>query len=238
MNDYIDVMLDEFLESRPYVNGHVTKVYPYDGNTIIVESDDGTFYKYDSILKSTIADYELEYLMSNNIETKNDWESEFSRRLYKLIRREGYTQDSFANAANISGGSISAYIEKRRTPSLFIFLKMTKALNCNLYDILDILCIDCDHAKLYSDIGDHSPVNFKYIENEFRWSKEFAARLYRIYIRTGFNRIEFANEIGTSMSSINKYLKGDRVPNIYFIYSLINIYDLENDDICDLLGIY
>lgn len=224
-------VFNEFLRMNPYVDGHVKKWYPVDDDSIIVESDDGC-YKYDSILHTTRYSRNLSKLLSFNVEDKKHWMKEFSYRLYRKIRQSGYTQDIIAYDSKMSGGSISGYVNGERIPSLYNFLKLVKIMNCGFDDILELLCINNDNDKEFSE-----RVKINFIDDEEEWLNEFSYRLYKLLRKTKMSQTCFAEKIGVSKSLFGKYLKGETIPNTYVIHSIIKTFDPNKNQIKELLGI-
>ena len=224
-------VFNEFLRMNQYVDGHVKKWYPVDDDSIIVESDDGC-YKYDSILHTTRYSRNVSKLLSFNVEDKKHWIREFSYRLYRKIKSSGYTQETLSFDSKVGSSSISAYVNGERIPSIYNLLKLADSMNCRISEIIELLCIDVGENDESSERA-----KLDFMNDEEEWLNEFSYRLYKLLRKTKMSQTCFAEKIGISKSLFNKYIKGEVMPSSYTIHSIIKTFDLNKNQITELLGI-
>ena len=103
-------------------------------------------------------------------------------------------------------------------------------MNCGFDDILELLCINNDE-----EFSERIKIDF--IDDEEEWLNEFSYRLYKLLRKTKMSQTCFAEKIGVSKSLLGKYIKGETTPNTYVIHSIIKTFDLNKNQIKELLGI-
>lgn len=69
--------------------------------------------------------------------TEQEWREEFGKRITRLKYRAGkMNQKELAEASGISEDAISRYKNGTRTPSGYNLVRLAKALNCSLDELL------------------------------------------------------------------------------------------------------
>ena len=58
---------------------------------------------------------------------------------------------------------------------------------------------------------------------------DFAQRLCKTLKEKGITRKQFAVDIGITDSTLTRYLRGDRTPNIYIVYQMCKILNVSCD---------
>lgn len=69
--------------------------------------------------------------------TKQEWMEQFAKNLREKIKRSGFTREELAFRMNMSEPNISAYINKRRTPSVKSVINLAYALDCGIDELID-----------------------------------------------------------------------------------------------------
>lgn len=71
--------------------------------------------------------------------TEQKWREEFGKRLLRLKYQAGKMSGrKLAEVSGISDDAISRYINGTRTPSAYNLVRLAKALNCSLDELLPI----------------------------------------------------------------------------------------------------
>lgn len=125
----------EFLCMCPYVRNEVVSWRKFDNYEIIVELEDGSAYRYDSLNKT------FKWAPSSKDFTRpprneNEWKYRFSRRLYNKMISEGYSQDDISYETGISQGTISGYINGDVVPTVYKLQKIANVLGCTVNDLI------------------------------------------------------------------------------------------------------
>ena len=68
--------------------------------------------------------------------TEEQWRVEFARRLRVLMRTQDLKQYQLAELAGVSDKTISHYLNKTRIPDAITAVNLSKALNCNISDLI------------------------------------------------------------------------------------------------------
>lgn len=107
---------------------------------LLLKDNKGFIYSYD--------DYDAAIRCVFNPVTDNeiDQEFEFGYRLYKLIKRNNYTQREFAKAIGVYETQISRYTSGKVIPNFETVMKIAKVLKCSTDELY------CVASKLYSDV--------------------------------------------------------------------------------------
>lgn len=69
--------------------------------------------------------------------SEREWLNVFSDNLIELMNEQGYSQRDLADAAGLSEGSVSSYVNKRKMPSLRAIINMAYVLDCDFNDFID-----------------------------------------------------------------------------------------------------
>ena len=69
--------------------------------------------------------------------TEQEWRKEFARRLLKIKHNnKGYDQKELAEASGISESTISHYMKGTRTPKAENLVRLAKALDCTVDELI------------------------------------------------------------------------------------------------------
>lgn len=68
--------------------------------------------------------------------TEQEWRKEFARRLRVLSNDKDLKKQDLAEATGLSKTAITRYHKERRTPDAFTILKLAKALDCDVADLI------------------------------------------------------------------------------------------------------
>lgn len=71
-------------------------------------------------------------------------------------------------------------------------------------------------------------------EKEKIWRKKFGDKLKRLIHLKGMTQKEFAEELGIIDTTVSKYIRGDRCPDIYRILKIANILDCDPNCLFDV----
>lgn len=69
--------------------------------------------------------------------TEAEWLDIFGDNLADLLDEANMTQQELAEAADLSKGSISGYVNKRKMPSIRAILNISRALDVDVADLID-----------------------------------------------------------------------------------------------------
>jgi len=69
--------------------------------------------------------------------SESEWLDIFGDNLANLLDEANMTQQELAEAADLSKGSISSYINKRKMPSIRAVLNISKALDIDVGELID-----------------------------------------------------------------------------------------------------
>lgn len=115
----------------PNLAEKVVKYKETDKLEIIIELDDGRTAIYDD-LNDTIR-----YLPVNREEmTDEDYDREFGIRLFRLMLRSGMNQPALSSKTGITQSTLSAYINGKASPTIRTAIKIAKALDCSVDELV------------------------------------------------------------------------------------------------------
>lgn len=123
-------MYDIYENAKVYFPSFVAKAYAYEYRgdfEVLLKYEDGSYMLYDD-LDHTIR----ELPMRDGFVTGSDCKREFGRRLRRMLRIKGFTQDMLSAETGITQSSISMYISGKTMPSFYKIDKIAKALNCSV----------------------------------------------------------------------------------------------------------
>lgn len=224
-----NTLFDEFIYNFRYISGHVVKWWPINDDSIIVEDDDGYYYLYDSVLNSTRSSKSLEYLLRINVNDKREWTKKFGREFYRAVLKSGYNQEDLSLDSKISSGSISAYTNGEKIPSIYSLLKLVTTMDCTIQELISMLCLEMRANDMIFAID--------FIDDKDEWMFEFSIRLLRLLRKYKMTQHEFAEIIDVTPMSVTNYIRGKQIPSAYVIYRIIKDLKLNFDEVRFLLGI-
>lgn len=125
----IDYDLKEFLLYNPSTEEDIVDWFKSDSSEIHIFMQDGSVYIYDVLTKTTRRPYKSmeEYLRPNEY----IWRMEFSRRLERLMKFKQINQEELAELTGLTRASINNYLKCKRTPSAYVIMLISRALNCS-----------------------------------------------------------------------------------------------------------
>lgn len=125
-----------FCDSYPYMVKDVEDWRPKGDLGVRVFMRDGKQYDYDTISKG-VREAVTRYDMAKTDITDEKCRESFAYHLTMMMGTRGYTQRTLSEYTGISKGSINAYINKDKTPSLTNVRKIAYALDCSIAELLD-----------------------------------------------------------------------------------------------------
>lgn len=133
---HYEMIYDEFADGHEYLHKDVVDWRPKGDLGIRVTLRDGTMYDYNSVNKC------VRKVKDQRTLTKDDYTDEFCRssfaeHLIEMLEIRGFTQQTLAECTGISKGSINAYINKTKTPSITNMRKIAHALDCSIAELMD-----------------------------------------------------------------------------------------------------
>lgn len=130
-DSFEEYMINDFKLFYPTGSSEVVKYERFDNNQIMVYLDNGDQILYDFVDKtSRMIRPEKREL------TEERFRFEFSQRLIEKMDVKCWGQATLSEKTGISQGTISRYISGTMLPSLFNALKLAKALNCDVSELL------------------------------------------------------------------------------------------------------
>lgn len=110
--------------------------YPSAQMEITVKIQGGKKYAYDFMTRQA-------YLVCDQNDDSTDiseeeWREMFARNLNKKMRNVTMTQDRLAEKVGISQVAISKYVNGLATPSSLNLIKIAKALQCSIHELINI----------------------------------------------------------------------------------------------------
>lgn len=128
-------MYNEFLMYYPFLERHVRDWSQINNFEIEVVLDDGKRIIYNTLEKGMryVKDIPKDLTAIEDKEVRYA----FAKQLHSKMLMKGYTQKTLSNETGISQVTISNYTHCRATPSLTNMLKLSKALNCSIGELVD-----------------------------------------------------------------------------------------------------
>ena len=128
--DIYDEIYTNFKTYYPFLDEEVSSWSPNGLNSIIAELFDGTIIEYNDALRSfrTVRKFD---------ETEESWKREFASKLIKMMANKGCDQTYLSEISGVSQVSISNYLNKKAIPNCYTVFKLSKALGCNVSDLMD-----------------------------------------------------------------------------------------------------
>jgi transcriptional regulator with XRE-family HTH domain len=68
--------------------------------------------------------------------SEEQWREEFSKKLSSKMSVEGVNQLRLAKRSGISEASISKYISGTQTPKVYALMRIAKALNASIFELI------------------------------------------------------------------------------------------------------
>lgn len=129
-------IFEEFKTYHPYLADGIKDWFPRGEMGIRVIMDNGRKYDYNSMSK-TVRNVSSRPSHSTNDYDESEWRGVFSDRLAEYMIIKGISQQSLAECAGISKGSVNKYINKQATPSAYVLTKLAEVLGCTIMDLTD-----------------------------------------------------------------------------------------------------
>ena len=129
-----EIMFQEIEQNHPDIYGQIDDWYTSGNWEITIRLRDGSRWKYDGYEK-------LLYRMpgdENECVDTDEYNREFSRRLYRRMRDAGIGTEELSERLGISRVTMSKYINGHTTPNLSMLMKMTRILKCTPSDLMDV----------------------------------------------------------------------------------------------------
>lgn len=135
LKHYEDIY-EMFTELYAYMVDDVVDYRPKGDLGIRLTMRNGDRYDFDTISKGVRRAVDRYELAKDEI-TDEKCRASFSNHLVEIMGIRGYTQRTLSEYTGISKGSINAYINKDKTPSLTNVRKIAYALDCSIAELLD-----------------------------------------------------------------------------------------------------
>lgn len=129
-NVLFENLLIGFEMEEPYLFEQMVNATHTGQSELTIELDDGRVVIYDELMGST----RFLPLDRNNM-TDDEYKTEFSLRLNKLMRLRGFTQTTLAEATGCTQPQISNYMRGTAVPGYYKVVRIAKVLNCSLDDL-------------------------------------------------------------------------------------------------------
>lgn len=128
--DVYDEIYMNFKTYYPFLDAEVSSWSPNGLNSIIAELSDGTVIEYNDALRSfrTVRKFDG---------TEESWKTEFASKLIKMMANKGCDQTYLSEISGVSQVNISRYINKKTIPNCYTVLKLSKALGCDISELID-----------------------------------------------------------------------------------------------------
>lgn len=123
-------LINGLSENCPNIYKRMNSYYVYSDYELIIKFEDGFIYSYDNFDKN------YRNIFNPELENEIDQAFEFGYRLYKLIKRNGYTQKEFADEVGLYEYQISKYILGKTIPNFRHVIKIAKVLNCHIDELV------------------------------------------------------------------------------------------------------
>lgn len=122
-------LYENFVIYFPSISNHVIRWKVCRPYILELEMDDGRICEYNDLMHSirNVKEYD---------DTEERWLFEFSLRLDELMMQRGYNQFTLSDDTGISQASISKYLNRQVMPSAYVAVKLAKALDCSLDDLI------------------------------------------------------------------------------------------------------
>lgn len=135
-NKHYSAILEDFFNEHPYMRNEYSEYRPKGDRGIRVTLKDGNQYDYDIITKSIRKINDDRRLTKDEI-TDEQCRKSFAYHLANLMGERGYTQQTLSEYTGISKGSINAYLNASKTPSITNMRRIAYALDCAINELLD-----------------------------------------------------------------------------------------------------
>jgi DNA-binding XRE family transcriptional regulator len=126
-------MLDEH---HPYMSNEINDWRPNGNMSVRVFLKNGEQYIFDSISK-TVRKARTSYEVPKDEINDAYCRKSFATHLSELMAEKGYTQHTLAEYTGISKGSINAYLNETKTPSITNLRRIAYALDCSIAELMD-----------------------------------------------------------------------------------------------------
>lgn len=127
---------NQFAERYYKMADNVIDYRPNSNIGIRITMRDGTKYDYDILSKGLCRVDENRVLKKDEITDEKCRES-FAYHLHDLMVKKGYNQQTLSDYTGVSKGSINAYLNKSKTPSITNMRKIAYVLGCSIAELLD-----------------------------------------------------------------------------------------------------
>ena len=133
---HYDSILEELFANHPYMLSEYKEYRPKGDRGVRVTLKDGSKYDYD-ILTHSIRKVNDDRSLTKDEMTDEECRKIFANNLAYHMGERGYTQQTLAETTCISKGSINAYLNCNKTPSITNLKKIAYALDCPVNELLD-----------------------------------------------------------------------------------------------------
>ena len=135
-------LIDEFKMACPWAVRQMVNWW-YDDGIITAKLVDGSYVKYDSVIKTLrFASDDYELCLIENPRKEDKWRQEFAVRLWRTMVKKGMTQMELADASGVSQASIAQYLNTNSVPSVLNFVYIADALECTKEELAYLLSYD------------------------------------------------------------------------------------------------
>lgn len=128
-------VFDEFCINFPLFSDNIVKWEQVNEFEYAIEYEDGFVLLYDSF-EHTIKKVDPDSPNTFIDIDERKWRMEFARRLYRLMRKNDFTQIELSYATGISASAISYYLNGVKLPNIFNAAKIADVLDCSLDDLV------------------------------------------------------------------------------------------------------
>ena len=134
-NDYYEHIYDNFKFDHPYLEVDVVEWRPRGEQGIRVTLRDMSQYDYNMSSRGVRRVKVFDMSIMEDI-TDEKCRSCVAYNLIELMDIRGFSQNTLAEATGLGRGSINNYINGKATPSITALIKIARALNCEVGDLI------------------------------------------------------------------------------------------------------
>lgn len=133
---HYEEIYDLFTEYHGHMVADVVDYRPRGDLGIRLTMHNGDRYDFDTISKG-VRKARDHYELAKDEITDELCRRSFADHLTEMMGVRGFTQQTLAEYTGISKGSINAYINKAKTPSITNLRKIAYALDCSIAELMD-----------------------------------------------------------------------------------------------------
>lgn len=135
-SEFYQKIFDEFKTMVPWVMRDIADWYPSGQMEITIKLKDGSRMIYDYVDKKwqMISSYACDYWI-----TEKEWRYEFARKLKRRLNIKGMNQTDLSKLTGITQAQLSRYLSGEASPRGYNVLKIARALECSVSELVDVM---------------------------------------------------------------------------------------------------